>query len=173
MKLIISFFIVAVFTIRSQAQAPLTSDEVLKQAYELAAKENKKVFVIFHASWCGWCRKMDTAMNDASVKKFFDDNFIIRHLTVYESPDKKNLENPGALDLLIKYKGDDQGIPYWFVFDANGNLLADSQITAGVNSGCPATKEEVDHFINVLRKTTSLTANQLASIENRFLQNSH
>lgn len=58
-------------------------------------------------------------MNDNSVKKFFTDNYFNRHLVLYESKGKENLENPGALDLLKKYKGDGQGIPYWFVFNKN------------------------------------------------------
>jgi thioredoxin-related protein len=54
----------------SKAQATKSADEILKQAYSAAAKEKKNVFVIFHASWCGWRKKMDTAMNDQSVKIF-------------------------------------------------------------------------------------------------------
>ncbi|MBK7374589.1 MAG: hypothetical protein IPJ02_03205 [Chitinophagaceae bacterium] len=51
--------------------------------------------LIFHASWCGWCHKMDTSLNDISVKRFFDDNFVITHITVLESKGKERLENPG------------------------------------------------------------------------------
>jgi thioredoxin-related protein len=174
MKVYLALFIaVALFSInKSEAQNfPLPTDEILKEASAQAARENKNVFLLFHASWCGWCRKMDTAMNDISIKDFFDKNFVIKHLVVYETEDKKNLENPGALDLLIKYKGNNQGIPYWIVFDANRNLLADSQITPGVNTGCPATKDEVDHFIKVMKRTTSLSSDQLNLISKRFLKN--
>jgi len=160
------------------AQSPNSASEILKQAYSLAAKEKKNVFVIFHASWCGWCKKMDTAMNDQSVKKFFTDNYVIRHLVVYESKGKENLENPGALDLLKKYKGDDQGIPYWFVFDKEGKLLADSKIRpegggleTGENSGCPASEKEVDYFLKVLKETSPLTETELAIIQKRFRKN--
>ncbi|HQV55912.1 MAG TPA: thioredoxin family protein, partial [Chitinophagaceae bacterium] len=73
-----------------KAQEPVqTTKQILNEAYALAAKENKKVFIMFHASWCGWCHKMDKSMNDESCKKYFDDNFVIRHLVVNESPDKK------------------------------------------------------------------------------------
>jgi hypothetical protein len=88
---------------------------------------------MFHASWCGWCHKMDTSLNDASVKKFFDDNFVIRHLVVFESKGKENLENPGALEMLTKYDGKDQGIPFWLIFDKDENFLADSRMKETIN----------------------------------------
>ncbi len=43
---------------------------------------------------------MDAAMNEPEMKKFFDDNFVVRHLVVMEAETKKNLENPGAADMM-------------------------------------------------------------------------
>lgn len=164
-------FLLFMFCLSVTAQnAVPTAKSVLDAATAKAAKENKNVFVIFHASWCGWCRKMDAAMNDPEIKPFFDNNYVICHLTVLESDDKKNLENPGALELLTKYNGQNQGIPFWLVFDKDGKLLADSQIKPGVNTGCPAQPEEVAYFVSVLNKTTSLNQKQLALIANRFKQ---
>jgi thioredoxin-related protein len=169
-----------IVSINALAQKPVPSaEQVLKQAYGQAAKENKNLMVIFHASWCGWCHKMDTSLNDPSVKKFFDDNYVITHLTVLESPGKKNLENPGAEALLEKHRGKDQGIPFWLVFDGKGKLLADALIPSAANtpdakpknSGCPATAEEVEHFIQVLRKTSRMNETQLDAVRKRFRQN--
>src|SRR5436305_15075025 len=92
--------------------SPQPAAQVLKEAYEQAAKENKNIFIIFHASWCGWCHKMDSSMNDVSCRKSFDDNYVIRHLVVQESRDKKNLEKPGEDEYLPKHNGDNQGILY-------------------------------------------------------------
>ncbi len=161
------------------AQAPPSSaDEVLNAAYKEAAKEKKNVFILFHASWCGWCHRMDTAMNDPKVRKFFTDHYVIKHLVVYESEKKKQLENPGAEDLLKKYYGNDKGIPYWFIFDKDGKLLADSKVRpenggleTGDNSGCPATESEVAHFIKVLQKTSKLKPEELSIISKRFREN--
>jgi thioredoxin-related protein len=162
--------------VRSQ---PLqTADNILQDAYTIAANEGKNVFVLFHASWCGWCHKMDTAMNDASVKKYFTGNYVIRHLVVFESKGKEHLETPGALALLSKYKGDKQGIPYWLIFNKEGKLLADSKIRpkgdgleTGDNSGCPASEKEVAHFVKVLKETSSLNEMELSAIEKRFREN--
>lgn len=164
--------------LNAQDTAPMQAGDVLSQAYSQAKKENKKVFVMFHASWCGWCRKMDTSMNDPACRKFFENNFVIRHLVVDESKDKKQLENPGASDLRDKYYGKDQGIPYWLIFDSNGNLLFDSKIRKtgeaiemGENVGCPASEKEVAYFIDVLKKTTSLKNDELEIIRKRFRKN--
>ncbi|HYM93579.1 MAG TPA: thioredoxin family protein [Chitinophagaceae bacterium] len=182
MKLRSLFFAVAaiLFSTGMYAQAPpLSADQVMSLAYQQAAKEKKNVLVIFHASWCVWCHRMDSSMADPTCKKFFDDNYVVRHLVVDESKDKKDLENPGADEMRNKYGGKDLGIPYWLIFDANGKLLANSRIKtngsltemSGDNSGCPASANEVVYFINVLKKTSDLNTAQQAAIEKRFRDN--
>jgi len=99
MKNLFFFVIAVVFAMTTLAQFTPTADAVLKEARAKAAKENKKIMVIFHASWCGWCHKMDTSLNDPSVKDFFQKNYVITHLVISESKDKKSLENPGAEEL--------------------------------------------------------------------------
>ena len=178
MKLSFFLSLFLIVSMSALAQKP-SAEQVLKQASGQAAKENKNVMVIFHASWCGWCHRMDTSLNDPSVKKFFDDNYVITHLTVMESRDKKDLENPGAEAFLEKHNGKDQGIPFWLVFDSKGKLLADALIPPPANnpaakpnnSGCPATAEEVEHFIQVLRKTSRMNETQLAAVRKRFREN--
>ncbi|MCY7311104.1 MAG: thioredoxin family protein [Chitinophagaceae bacterium] len=179
MKQILFSFIMLMSVVFAKAQpTPASASDILKEAYQQAAKENKNVFVMFHASWCCWCHKMDKSMNDPACKKFFDDNYIIRHLVVDEAKDKKNLENPGAAEMKIKYNGDGQGIPFWLVFDKQGNLLSDSKIRKegdgpekGDNAGCPANENEVNFFIDVLKKTSSINKGQSDIIRKRFREN--
>ncbi|MEP7108467.1 MAG: thioredoxin family protein [Ferruginibacter sp.] len=152
---------------------------ILKEAYDRAGKEHKKVFVIFQASWCLWCHKMDSSMNDESCRKYFDDNYITCHLTVDETAGKEWLENPGAKEFRKKYNGEDVGIPFWLIFDQDALLLADSRMTPdgaglevkGDNSGCPASKSEVAYFIKVLGNTSGLKASALSVIGKRFRKN--
>jgi hypothetical protein len=172
--------LVAVFyTTFSNAQPP-SADAVLKAACRKAANENKNVFVMFHASWCAWCHKMDTALYSPVCRQLFSDNYVIEHLTVYESKGKENLENPGALDLLTKYHGNDIGTPYWMIFDKDGNLLGDSRMRVlgagantppGDNVGCPASEDEVAYFTGLLKKTSKLNDAQLEIIRKRFREN--
>lgn len=157
--------------INVKAQQTPSADVVLNETRAKAAKENKKVLVIFHASWCVWCRKMDSSLNDETVKHFFHKNYIITHLTILESNEKKNLENAGALAFNKKWGGENQGIPFWVIMDKDGTILADSQIEPGKNVGCPATAEEVTYFIDALKKTSSINDEQIAAVEKRFRRN--
>ncbi|WP_052356511.1 thioredoxin family protein [Niabella soli] len=151
--------------------APLSAANVLQQGYAEAKKDNKKVLLIFHASWCGWCHKMDTSLNDPSCKAAFEKNYVIKHLTVLESAANKRLENPGADSVYALYKNEHSGIPLWVVYDSTGKPLATSMLPDGNNTGCPASKPEVDYFISVLRKTSRMSEDELKAVAARFRRN--
>lgn len=168
MKYFLSFLFIALFSISVQAQT--ATDKILDTAYAQAAKEHKNVFVIFHASWCGWCKRLDASMNDASVKKYFDDSYITVHLTVQESEDKKKEETPGADIFLAKYKGEKAGLPFFLILDNKETYLADSFGAEG-NLGCPASENEVKDFISILKKTSKIDAAGFEAITKRFRQN--
>jgi thiol-disulfide isomerase/thioredoxin len=162
------------------AQSALPSSEsVLNNAYAQAGKANKKVMLLFHASWCGWCKKMEASINDPSCQKMFEDNYVIAYLDVLENKGKENLENPGSMDILKKYNGQEAGLPFWLILDANGNMLANSLMKPdgaaaakpADNVGCPTTEKEVVYFTGVLKATSRLTDKDLAVIHKRFLLN--
>lgn len=177
MKKILSVYCILFLSVTLLAQTTVpTADEVLKAAYSQAAKQHKNVIVIFTASWCVWCKKMDASLNDSSCKKFFADNYVIAHLTAFENGAKKKLENKGAVELIKRQGGGlDIGIPFWLVYDKDGNLLGDSFIKSadGKKSsiGCPASQQEVEAFVNILKKSSSLGDKELAVIATVFRKN--
>lgn len=163
---LLSFILIAAVT---AGQAQEQASAVLDKAYAQARKENKKVLLVFHASWCGWCKKMDANMATDATKKLFSDNYVITHITVQESPKNKGLENPGGEEVLKKFGGTSAGLPFWVILDAGGNLLADSFMENKENSGCPSAPEEVADFTAKLKKTSKLTDKQLAVITETFV----
>ena len=162
--IIATFLLLSITTINAQEQASV----IMSKAYAQAVKENKNVFLMFHASWCGWCKKMDKNLTGDAISKSFNDNYVTAHLTVKESPKNQNLENPGGEELLIKYKADRAGLPFWVLLDPKGNVLADSFNAKGENLGCPSTPEEVAEFTAKLKKTSKLNDKQLAVIKEIF-----
>ena len=54
-----------------------SATEIMNKAYNEAKVENKNVFLIFHASWCGWCKKMDKdTFADSLISKIMNHYFI-------------------------------------------------------------------------------------------------
>jgi thiol-disulfide isomerase/thioredoxin len=160
-------------------ETPESSAKILQASLSKAAKEKKNVMVVFHASWCGWCKKFDASVNDPTCKEFFDKSFIITHLTILENGDKKKLENPGALELFENNGGKGGGIPYFLIFDQTGKIVADSRMRYAKdgpngklsNMGCPAQDEEVAAFIQTLKKTSKITDKEATAVSERFKKN--
>ena len=156
--LIIALSFFSVVKLSAQSPAP-ASGKILAAAYSKAAKEKKNVLIIFHASWCGWCKKMDASINDETCKALFERNYVITHLTVDEDKNKKHLENKGADLVRKKYHGENAGLPFWIIMDKNGKLLGDSFLRKegenatgpGENVGCPAEEKEIAAFTALLK----------------------
>jgi len=154
---------------KAQEVTPKETSVVLEEAYKVAEKENKNVMVVFRASWCKWCKRMLSNMNDYKLEPLFSRNYVITTLTVKESNKNKHLENPGAYDLLLKYRAENSGIPYFLIFDAKGKLLEKSENSEAMNLGCPASKKEVSRFQEILKNTSDLTKDELDLIGERYL----
>jgi thioredoxin-related protein len=141
---------VTVFTVQKTfAQESVST--LLQKAKTQAQAENKAILVKFEASWCGWCKKMTRDMKAPSTKQFFDDNFVIVPVVVFEFGKNKNLENPGCYDLIQEYNGATAGLPFWVILDQNGKVITNSY-AGGQNLGGPSTLKEVRLFIRKLRK---------------------
>ena len=170
MRLIILSTILFCAAYNCPAQNIPTAENILSTAYAKANKENKNVFVIFHASWCGWCKKMDASMNDATTKKYFNDSYVTVHLTVQETPENKKLETSGAAEYLTTLKGETAGLPFFVILNNAGKVLGDSFKNGG-NIGCPASESEVAAFITLLKNTSTINTEGLEIIAARFKQN--
>lgn len=151
--------LLALSLIAAGAHAPIDTPEpaakVVASAVAQAEKEHKHVMVIFHASWCGWCKRLDGWMATPKAKAFFEKEFVVAHLDVLEQGDKKKLENEGGAELMKKWKGENAGLPFTVILNSKGEMVVNSNSekegTAG-NIGCPWKAEEQDWFFGMIMK---------------------
>ncbi len=158
-RLTLAFLILSGFVSAALAGPPVNARLLLKHAQAEAKRQNKNVFVTFHASWCGWCHKLDAFMNDKQFKPVFDRNYVIVNIDVLEQPDKKMIENPYGAEVLADLGGKDSGLPFFAILNPEGKKLIDSKRpvegkTEGMNIGHPAEPQEIEYFISMLKKTS-------------------
>ncbi|SIQ73563.1 Thioredoxin-like [Chryseobacterium sp. RU37D] len=147
------------------------ADIVLKKALTEAKSQNKNVLLIFHASWCKWCKTMEKNMELPETKPIFDKKFVTAFVDVQERGDKKNLENPGGEALMGKYKGKDAGLPFWLMLNPKGEVITDSFNEKNENLGCPSTAEEVAVFTAKLKKSSKMNNKELQIVQKVFTKN--
>lgn len=147
-------FLIAAFTVNAQE----TVNVLMEKALSEAAASEKHVLVKFEASWCGWCHRMTKQIKDPSVASYFNENYVMLPIVVFENADKVSLENPGSRELVKKYKGEKAGLPFWVILDSSGNVVTDSFNDKGQNLGCPASEEEVAVFIEKLKATSEMNS---------------
>lgn len=146
------------------------ADMVIATAQKQAKAEKKNVLIFFHASWCGWCKKMEKKMNLDSTKNLFDSNYVLASLDVLENGDKVKLENPGGEEWMEKLGGKDAGLPYFVFLNSEGEILENSFNDKKENLGCPSTAEEISSFVAKLQKTSQLNKTELEIISKVFAE---
>ena len=92
-----------------QTQTPMIPTSY-EEALQIAQKQNKQVFLFFHASWCSWCEKMkDETLSDVEVKTALS-KYVVYHVDIQK-------EN----NIASKYNV--RGIPAYVITDKAGKTL--------------------------------------------------
>lgn len=136
---------------------------LLRTAKARAAAGKKKVFLVFHASWCGPCFVLHRFLKDPQVRPIMNAHFVVQDLDIWEH-EKNGWENPGGRALYKKYKGPGS-VPFFAILDAKGRKLGDS-MHSGENMGAPSEAPDVQFFLKMLKRTApSLTARDLTTLK--------
>jgi thioredoxin-related protein len=159
------------------AQRPTPANQVFEDAKARAAQQQKLIFLVFGASWCGPCHRMDSFLAAPETGQILGKYFVLAKLNVEEKAGKHpELESPGGEDLALKLGGSNAkgrviGVPFFLFLDANGEPIVDSKRPVegrpgGANIGYPAKPEEIDWFMTMLKKAVpSMTADESHTID--------
>jgi thiol:disulfide interchange protein len=152
---------------RAEAETPAPARTIMDTASKQASASGKNVFLIFHATWCSWCKRLDAALIDPEVKQIMEANYVITHLDVLERGEKiLTAENPGGKEILNQLGGEKSGLPFYAILDPAGKKLADSNVMPGnSNIGFPGSPEEIAAFDKILKQTAPrMTEEQRAAV---------
>ena len=144
------------------------AEKMLADAQKKAKNENKRVYLIFSASWCGPCRMLARFLDPhkAELEKHF----------VFVKLDISRDEN---IDVLREQFAESQqaGVPWHCVVDPDGKVLATSNllkakpVAGNTNIGFPTQPEEVEHFLGMLKAgAPNLGAEKLAQLRTELLK---
>ncbi|RPI03934.1 MAG: thioredoxin family protein [Ignavibacteriae bacterium] len=160
-------------SLSSRSDKPESAQLILKNAVSLAQSSQKNVLLLFHATWCGWCKRLETALEDPEIKALIYKNYIVVMLDVEERGEKiQTHENPGGQDMKAEYGGKNAGLPFLVFLNGKGERIATSNVMPREqNIGYPGTKEEISAFITLLKKTAPhLTRKQCSVVQKYFEQ---
>ena len=146
-----------------------SAEKILNNSLNQAKQLNKPVMVIFHASWCKWCRHLEDALNSTELKEIINDHFVVAYIDVLEQKDKKEeLENPGGEKIMNDLGGKDAGLPFYAFVTPKGKKIADSKaMPENQNIGYPGSDSEILTFSKLLKKSAAdLTNQQLITVQN-------
>lgn len=123
-----------------------SSRAALDEARDRASRENKRVAVIFGASWCSDSRALDAALVHPLVEPIVNRGFVVLKVDVGR--------RDRNLDLMAEYGMDVwKGIPAVAILEPDGTLVAAQREGEFRNARSTTPLEVVSFFHPHLRKT--------------------
>ncbi len=121
--------------------ASIDAHAEIKEAEEKAAKEHKRLLLVFGANWCFDCHVLDLAFHGKELSPLVDANYEVVHVDI--GPDgKKNADVAEQFDASL-----DKGVPAMVVAEANGKVVV-SQKNGEVEDARGLSPEYLAEFLN-------------------------
>ena len=127
------------------------AETMLNEAMTKAKAENKRIFLIMSASWCGPCRLLARYLveNKAELER----HFVFVKLDISRDTEAEVLRE--------RYEGKENsnGVPWYAVLDDAGKTLITSNSKVleedggQSNIGFPSSKEGIDHLMTMFQQT--------------------
>lgn len=143
----------------SAADGGPSAAAILERAEQQAQAEHKNILLDFDASWCGNCKLYDRFVADPQMHPLLIRAFVFATMDPGERPhDTKHADTPGGVAFEDSVGGKDAGWPFFVMLDAKGKPIVDSNRpdrssrSGKSNVGYPAAPEEVDWFVEMLRR---------------------
>src|ERR1051325_8568735 len=92
----------------------------VKEALAQAAREHKRVILVFGANWCYDCHVLDFYFHQPEIAKLADPNFVVVHVDIGEGKFNSDLAKQYDVPL-------DHGVPALAVLDSEGKVLYSQQ----------------------------------------------
>ena len=96
---------------------PREAEGELKAGLARAAKEGKRVLVVFGANWCYDCHVLDATFHSKEFAPLVDPNFVVIHINIGEEG-KDNNDLAARLGVAL-----DKGVPSLGVLESTGKVV--------------------------------------------------
>ena len=96
---------------------PSEAQAELKTASEVAAREHKRVLVVFGANWCYDCHVLDTTFRSKEFAPLVDANYVVVHISIGDEG-KDNHDLAARIGVAL-----DRGVPSLAVLDPDGKVV--------------------------------------------------
>jgi thioredoxin 1 len=96
---------------------PGEAEAELKAGLAKAAKQHKRVILVFGGNWCYDCHVLDTTFRSKEFAPLVDANFVVIHINVGDDM-KDNLDIAQRYGVVI-----DKGVPSLGILEANGTVV--------------------------------------------------
>lgn len=146
---------------------PAPARDEFQRQVGLAAGEGKRLFLLFYASWCGYCRLFDRLLSDPQAAPIIYREFKVFPMRAMERTDAlKARQIVGSDDMYRRFATPTSGLPFYVVFDGAGEPVVSSLAPdSGVNIGFPVAKRDLDRFEKIIHQgAPKITAAELATL---------